>query len=236
MNENREVRIAELERERDWLSDKRSERFKAVSYELARLRNEITSAALAQSEAGPTDEEIDRAALAWQSQKPTVGCEDQTQYFRKNWRALPGLERYVRAEIAKRPALAQSDAGPQDVRAILLEMRDITFSVSGKDAQQVEDYFTRRASDALAALAQSDAGPVACSDCKDIERCRDNGRCWISGDGISSSPDASAGLIEAAKIAELYADNCYQYHCKNEGIYIRNFARVLRARADRSGK
>lgn len=48
-------------------------------------------------------------------------------------------------------------------------------------------------------------------------------------------PDASAGLIEAADLAEEYARLCY--HNKDEQIHLEKFARHLRARAaDRSTK
>lgn len=47
----------------------------------------------------PTHDELRRAAAKWQGASSTPCCEDRFDYFAESWRALPGLKKYVRAEV-----------------------------------------------------------------------------------------------------------------------------------------
>lgn len=58
---------------------------------------EATRAALAETDGGPTPEQIERAARAWVRATQL----DDPEYFRCNWRRLPGLRVYVEREIQK---------------------------------------------------------------------------------------------------------------------------------------
>ena len=50
----------------------------------------------------PTQEELRRAAAAWQGQSSTPQCEDRSPYFLARWSTSDGLRKYVVAEMAKR--------------------------------------------------------------------------------------------------------------------------------------
>jgi hypothetical protein len=98
--------------------------------------------------------------------------------------------------------------------------------------------------DKPAALAQSDAEPVAClrEAIKSALHCIPPGDAYtilaraIGADDLIGSypvpprPDASAGLIEAAGMAEEHA-NKYCYDSQAEQRLLRSFAQLLRARA-----
>jgi hypothetical protein len=50
----------------------------------------------------PTSAEIDNAAIKWCGQKERETFYDDIVYFRHNWNALPGLKKFVDAEVAIR--------------------------------------------------------------------------------------------------------------------------------------
>lgn len=59
----------------------------------------------------PTKDEITRAAWAWRNQRGRETDSHDQRYFENYWSSLPGLRRYVEAEIAKRPTPAQGEEG-----------------------------------------------------------------------------------------------------------------------------
>lgn len=46
-----------------------------------------------------TDDEVDRAAIKWCGSKEYETSLDDVEYFRCNWRSLPGLRAYVEREL-----------------------------------------------------------------------------------------------------------------------------------------
>jgi hypothetical protein len=66
----------------------------------------------------PTPEQLDRAAAQWQGTKDGW-FEDHSAYFKENWRALPGLRKFVEAEIlrGRMPDAVYGETDPKLVRA-----------------------------------------------------------------------------------------------------------------------
>lgn len=51
----------------------------------------------------PTETDISRAACAWVNTKDTPDFDgSQCLYFKHNWRSLPGLRKFVEAEVKAR--------------------------------------------------------------------------------------------------------------------------------------
>lgn len=48
----------------------------------------------------PTKDQLSRAASKWQGSRSNPCCEDESPYFYFNWDALPGLRKFVEAEVA----------------------------------------------------------------------------------------------------------------------------------------
>ena len=93
----------------------------AVFYMLSRIR-ELETALTAPSasqealrEALDLDKAVSTAALTWCGEKDRETFQSDVDYFKHNWRALPGLTAYVDRELGKRAraALAQSAAPVQ---------------------------------------------------------------------------------------------------------------------------
>ena len=62
----------------------------------------------------PTEAQINQAAWAWRNEKDRETDASDDAYFRRMWRYLPGLGRYVEAELARAALSRAQSPQPED--------------------------------------------------------------------------------------------------------------------------